>query len=78
MQDLEQMGKALFEGNKGDALRSLAESDTARALESKLDAAAVERAARSGSAAALQSILREVLATEEGRALAEQLSKMGF
>ena len=44
----------------------------------KLDAEAVEKAARSGDAAALQSILTQVLATEEGRALAEQLSKMGF
>lgn len=78
MLDMERMGRALFQGEKGDALRSLAESSSARALEEKLDAAAVEKAARSGDAAALQGILQQVLATEEGRALAEQLSGMGF
>ena len=78
MQDLEKMGKALFGGQKGKDLRSLMESDTGRALEQKLDAETVEKAARSGDAAALQGILTQVLATEEGRALAEQLSKMGF
>lgn len=78
MQELEKMGKALFTGQKGENLRTLMESDTGRALEQKLDAEAVEKAARSGDAAALQSILTQVLATEEGRALAEQLSKMGF
>ena len=78
MQDLEKMGKALFESEKGRSLQSLMESDTARALERKLDAEAVEKAARSGNAAALQSILTQVLSTEEGRALAQQLSKMGF
>ena len=78
MQDFEKMGKALFGGQKGDSLRTLMESDTGRALEQKLDAEAVEKAARSGDAAALQSILTQVLSTEEGRALAAQLSKMGF
>ena len=78
MQDLEKMGKALFGGRKGDDLRTLMESSSAKALEQKLDAEAVEKAARSGDAAALQSILTQVLSTEEGRALAAQLSKMGF
>ena len=78
MQDLEKMGTALFGGQKGKDLRTLMESDAGRALEQKLDAAAVEKAARSGDAAALQGILTQVLSTEEGRALAEQLSKMGF
>ena len=78
MQDLEKMGKALFGGQKGESLRTLMESDSAKALEQKLDAEAVEKAARSGDAAALQGILTQVLSTEEGRALAEQLSKMGF
>ena len=41
MQDLEKMGKALFGGQKGESLRSLMESDGARALEQKLDAEAI-------------------------------------
>lgn len=74
MKDLEALGKELVNGPQGSALREAAESDAAKALGQKLDAGRVEAAARSGDAAQLKSILTEVLATEEGRALAEKLS----
>ena len=76
MQDLEKMGEALLRGPKGDALRQIAGSEEGRALEQKLDPAAVERAARSGDAQQLKAMLQTVLATEEGRALAEKLSRL--
>ncbi len=78
MQDLEKLGRALLGGEKGDALRQAAASPEGRALEQKLDAAAVERAARSGDPEQLRALLRSVLATEEGRALAEKLSRLGM
>ena len=78
MQELEKWGSALFNGKRGDSLRAVADSAEGRALEQKLDPAAVEKAARSGDPAQLQALLKEVLATEEGRALAEKLSGLGF
>lgn len=77
MEDLEKLGKALLAGPKGDALRSIADSDAAKALGQKLDAAAVERAARSADGEQLKALLKSILSTEEGRALAEQLSRLG-
>ena len=40
-----------------------------------IDAGAVEHAAKSGDAAALKSILTQVLSTPEGKALAQQVQK---
>lgn len=78
MQDLEKLGKQLFSGEKGKALESVANSPEARRLEQTLDPAAVERAARSGDAEQLRALLQQVLATDEGKALAEKLSGLGF
>lgn len=78
MQDLEKLGRELFGGKNADALRSVANSETGKALEKKLDAAAVEKAARSGDPAQLKAVLDAVLSTEEGRALAKQLSSLGL
>ena len=41
-----------------------------------IDPDAIERAAKSGDGAALQSILKDVLGTAEGRRLAESVRKM--
>ena len=77
MQDLEKLGRELFSGPQGEALRSAAASPEGRALENKLDPAAVEKAARSGDPEQMRELLRTVLSTEEGRRLAEQLSNLG-
>ena len=77
MLDWEKAGEELLRGPKGDALRQVAASEEGRALEKKLDPAAVEQAARSGDARQLKALLQTVLATEEGRALAEKLSQLG-
>ena len=78
MQDLEKLGRSLFEGPKGGELRKIASSDEGRALEQKLDSEQVAEAVRSGDAARMKALLQSVLSTEEGRALAEKLSKLGL
>ena len=60
---------------KKDRLKSLADSAEGRAVSRMLDPAAVEKAAKSGDTAALQSILSDVLSTDEGKRLAERLKK---
>ena len=56
-------------------LKAAAQSEAGRKLMQQMDAAAVERAAKSGDAAALKNILTQVLSTPEGRELAEQVQK---
>ena len=73
MQNLEKINEQLKKSGKADKLKSLAESDDGRALSRMLDAEAVEKAAKNGDAAALQSILNNVLNTDEGRRLAESI-----
>lgn len=71
MQNLEKINEQLKKSGKADKLKSIAESEDGKALSRILDASAVEQAAKSGDAAALQSILSAVLGTDEGRRLAE-------
>ena len=73
MQNLEKINEQLKKSGKADKLKSLADSEDGKALSRILDVGAVERAAKSGDAAALQSILNNVLSTDEGRRLAESI-----
>ena len=70
--DLAEMKRAL---EKQSALRAAAESSEGQALAKRLDAAALERAVKSGDTAAMRAALQSVLATAEGRALAERVQK---
>ena len=76
MENIEKFGSALLQSQKGDALRSLADSAEGKALSERLDPAEVERAARSGDAEAIKRLIGSVLSTPEGRSLAEKLSKL--
>jgi len=78
MQDLEKLGKEFFKGERGRALESVVRSPEGKRLEQQLDPAAVEKAARSGDPEQLKALLQQVLATEEGKALAKKLSGLGF
>ena len=78
MQNLETLGKDFLQGEKGKRLESVVNSPEGRRLEEKLDPAAVEKAARSGDPEQLKALLQQVLATEEGKALAKKLSGLGF
>lgn len=77
MANFDQLGKELLGGPQGRALRDAAASPEARRLEETLDPA-VERAARSGDPEQLRALLTQVLATDEGKALAQRLSKLGL
>ena len=75
MLDLERVNAEIEKSGKKDRLKSLADSAEGRAVSRMLDPAAVEKAAKSGNTAALQSILSDVLSTDEGKRLAERLKK---
>jgi hypothetical protein len=68
--ELEKLEREIRE-NK--ALGALADTPEGRALASRLDEKALRSAAKSGDTAALQDILRRVLSTPEGKALAEKV-----
>ena len=76
MQNFEQLGRELERRGKTDDLRALAQSPDGQKLGRRIDPDAIERAAKSGDGAALQSILKDVLGTDEGRRLAESVRKM--
>ena len=75
MLDLERVNAEIEKSGKKDRLKSLADSAEGRAVSRMLDPAAVAKAAKSGDTAALQSILSDVLSTDEGKRLAERLKK---
>jgi hypothetical protein len=70
--DLEKLERKL-RGNGG--LGALADSPEGKALAAQFDEASLRTAAERGDTAALQDVLRRVLSTPEGRALAEKVQK---
>ena len=76
MKDFERIGRELERRGKTDSITSSAESEDGPRIGRMLDAEAVERAARSGDAAAMRSILGQILGTDEGKRLAESIRKM--
>lgn len=72
--DFEKIGKELQKSGKAERLKAVADSEDGRRLSAMLDAQAVERAARSGDAETLKGILKQVLGTDEGKRLAQQIS----
>lgn len=75
MKDLERLGEELVKSGKSEKLKSIADSDEGRAIGRMVDAASVEKAAKSGDMEALRGILTQVLNTDEGKKLAEKLKK---
>lgn len=76
MQDLEALGRELQRRGKTGALKQLADSADGQRLGQMLDGEAVRRAAQSGDSEAMRKLLGGVLATEEGRRLAQQLRSL--
>lgn len=74
MQDFEAISKKYMTGDRAETLKAAAASPEGQRLARMVDAKAVEDAARRGDTEALGGILRSVLATEEGRALAARLT----
>ena len=76
MKDFERIGKELERRGKTDSIKSIAESEDGQRISRMIDTEAVERAARSGDAAAMKNILGQVLGTAEGKRLAESIRRM--
>lgn len=75
MNEFEKIGRELQRQGKTEKLKNLADSEDGKAVSRMIDAEAVQKAARSGDAAALKNILSQVLSTSEGQRLAESLKK---
>lgn len=75
MEDLEKLGRQLESGPLGDSLRQAAASAEGRRLMGRLDAQALEKAAREGDMQSLKNILASVLASPEGKALAGMIKQ---
>ena len=76
MKDLDAVMKELARSGKREELEKLASSGEGRALENALDGAALEKAVRGGDAAALRQMLGALMATPEGRRLAEDVGRI--
>ena len=75
MADLESLEREIKSSPAAEKLREAAASEEGQKVLRGLDAAEVEKAAKSGDMQALRSILSGVLSTPEGRALAEKVRK---
>jgi len=76
MKDWEALEQELLNGSNADALRSLASTQEAQALGRRFSAQAAESALRSGDAAQVERLLRQVLSTPEGAALFSRLREL--
>ncbi len=76
MQNFEQIGKELERRGKADKIKALAESDDGVRLSQMVDTSAIGQAARSGDSEALKKMISQVLGTDEGKRLAENIRKM--
>lgn len=73
--DLEKLGRQWLQGDHAQQLRKLAESQDGRKLAETLDVSRLQKAASQGDSQVLNQALQQILATPEGRRLAEQVKK---
>ena len=76
MQNFEKLGQELERMGKTEDIKRLAQSDAAQRISRMVDTSAVEKAAKSGDSEALKRMLSQVLSTDEGRKLAESVTKL--
>lgn len=74
--NLENLGRQLQSSGKADKIKQIAQSDEGQRLSQMVDVKAIEAAAKSGDNQALRSLLGQILSTEEGRRLAENVKKI--
>ena len=74
--DAEKLARELERSGKGEALRQLGSSAEGKKLERMIDGEALQKALHSGDAASLKKMLGALLATPEGRALAEDVGRI--
>lgn len=73
--DIEKIGKELAKSGRFDKIKAMADSEDGRKLSAMLNTDNIEKAAKSGDTETLKGILNQVLGTEEGRRLAQQISE---
>jgi len=76
MQNFEQLGRELERRGKADMIKELAQSDDGIRLGQMVDTSGIAQAARSGDSEALKRMISQVLGTDEGRRIAENIKKM--
>ena len=76
MQSFQELGRELERQGMTERIKALAESDDGQRLGRMVDTHAVEEAARTGDADALRRMLTQVLSTDEGKRLAENVRRM--
>jgi uncharacterized protein with von Willebrand factor type A (vWA) domain len=77
MRGMENMGQELLRGIGEEKLKAIAESEDGKRLSKIVDMKEAEKAVKSGDMEQMKALLTKVLSSEEGRRLAEQLSKLG-
>ena len=75
MKNFEELERQLKDSPHAQQIMDAAKSAEGQRLAKTLDAQAVEKAAKSGDAAALKNILAQVLSTPDGKALAQKLQE---
>jgi len=73
MDELGKLSRQLQSGPMADKMKQAAASPEGQRLLRSIDSAAVEKAAKQGDMDALRNILKGVLATGEGQALAKMI-----
>ena len=76
MQDFEKISRELERRGKTETIRKLASSPEGQRISGMIDPQAVEKAARGGDTESLKNMLSKILATPEGKQLAESVKKM--
>ena len=76
MENLESLSRELERSGKAEGIKKLAQSREGMKISQMVDRQTAESAAKSGDAAAMRNIISDVLSTEEGKRLAEELMKL--
>lgn len=75
MDELSKLGRELQSGPMGEKMRRAAATPEGQRLLRSIDGEAVEKAAKRGDVDALKAIVKGVLATGEGQALAKMIKQ---
>ncbi len=73
--DIEKYARQVRSGSQGEALDDLARSETGAKLAAKVDGRKLTKAAKAGDMDALGEMLRDILATPEGKSFAAEVRK---
>jgi hypothetical protein len=77
MREFENLGRELLRGFGADDIKEFVSSEEGRRLEKMVDVEAAEKAVMSGDIEQMRAMVAQLLGTEEGRRLAERLSRLG-